>query len=122
MSTSKDMAIKHGITRPKIIATFHKNTKVLDNGCIIWTKMVNEHGYGQMGIALKQKTHAVFVHRFAWALKNGMDSLPIGGQQKGDRMVLNHICHNRICVNVNHLEVVLQSENNSRKKRKPKNA
>lgn len=121
MLTSKDIAIAHGITRAKIIATFHKNTKVLKNGCIVWTKSLNEGGYGQMGIALNKRTHPVYVHRFAWALKNGMAALPIGGQLKGSRHVLNHMCHNRACVNTNHLEVVLQSENISPDRRKPKN-
>jgi hypothetical protein len=35
-------------------------------------------------------------------------------------MVLNHICHNRKCVNTNHLEVILQSENNGLHKRRPR--
>jgi hypothetical protein len=51
-----------------------------------------------------------------------MAALPIGigGTTKGDKMVLNHLCHNRKCVNINHLEVILQSQNNSTAKRKPK--
>ena len=120
-----DQAIAWAITRPKIIATFHKNTKVQDDGCIVWTKGANENGYGRIGIGLKKlgkfHTHPVYVHRFAWALKHGMAALPIGSgsDRKGDRMVLNHICHNRACVNTNHLEVILQSENISPEKKKP---
>jgi hypothetical protein len=125
MPTNKDIAIAYGLTRPKIIKTFHKNTKVQDDGCIVWTKSVNECGYGVIGIAFRDedgKVHKnpVYAHRFAWALKHGMVALPIGGQLPGERMVLNHICHNRACVNTNHLEVILQSLNNSPEKRKPK--
>ena len=127
MITKKDRAIAHGITREKIIKTFHKNTKVQDDGCIIWTKSTNENGYGVMGIAYNDELgityrNPVFAHRFAWALKHGMAALPIGSgsERKGDRMVLNHICHNRACVNTNHLEVILQSKNSSPEKRKPR--
>ena len=52
--------------------------------------------------------------------KHGLAALPLGGQLKGERNVLNHICHNRLCVNTNHLEVILQSENLSCDKRKPR--
>jgi len=124
MPTNKDLAIAHGITRKKIVKTFHKNTKVQSNGCIVWTKSFNENGYGHICIKPPGKLwpSAVYVHRFAWALKHGMDALPIGSgsERKGDRMVLNHICYNRLCVNTNHLEVILQSENVGHEKRKPK--
>ena len=127
MQTNKDKAIEYALTRPRIIARFYKNTKVLDDGCIVWTKSTNEDGYGRMGVGFRDedgKVHKnpVYTHRFAWALKNGMASLPIGSgpDRKGDRMVLNHICHNRLCVNTNHLEVILQSQNISPSKRKPR--
>ena len=126
-STNKDKAIRHGISRTKIINTFNKNTKVQEDGCIVWTKSLNENGYGVMGIAFNDKSgityrNPVFAHRFAWALKHGMDALPIGSgsERRGDRMVLNHICHNRACVNTNHLEVILQSLNNSPEKKRPR--
>jgi hypothetical protein len=127
MITKKDRAIAHGITRARIINTFHKNTKVQDDGCIVWTKSTNENGYAVMGIAFNDELgityrNPVFAHRFAWALKHGMAALPLGSgsERKGDRMVLNHICHNRACVNTNHLEVILQSKNSSVEKRRPR--
>ena len=126
-STNKDKAIRHGISRPKIINTFNKNTKVQEDGCIVWTKATNDNGYGVMCIAFTDKSGIcyrtpVFAHRFAWAIKHGMAALPLGSgpERRGDRMVLNHICYNRACVNTNHLEVILQSENNSAEKRKPR--
>jgi hypothetical protein len=122
MSTKTDDAIAYGITRPKIVATFYKNTKVQDDGCIVWTKGTNENGYGKMCIKLKTTPIPVYTHRFAWALKHGMAALPIGSSndRKGDRMVLNHLCHNRACVNTNHLEVILQSLNASNDKKRPR--
>jgi hypothetical protein len=79
MLTNKDKAIAHGLAKPRIIKTFHKNTKVQDDGCIVWTKMVNEGGYGVMCITIrdeagKQYKNPVFVHRLAWALKHGMEA------------------------------------------------
>jgi hypothetical protein len=127
MLSNKDKAIAWGITRKKIIATFHKNSKPLDNGCIEWTKSVNENGYGNFGISISEsgrpKPCAVYAHRFAWALKHGIEALPlgIGRLGTGDRLVLNHICHNRKCVNTDHLEPIMHSENISPKKKKPKN-
>jgi len=127
MTTNKDRAIAHGITRSKIINTFHKNTMVQEDGCIVWTKSTNKNGYPVMGIAFndelgKTYRNPVFAHRFAWALKHGMAALPMGSgsERKGDRMVLNHICHNRKCVNTNHIEVILQSENISLQKKRPR--
>lgn len=125
MRSRRDKAIEVGITRAKSVKTFHKNTKVQDDGCIVWTKKIEINGYARFGITYKEKNIVnvpVYAHRFAWALRFGMDALPIGlgGNSKGDRLVLNHMCHNRSCVNTNHLEVILQSENMSKEKRKPK--
>ena len=128
MTTNKDRAIAHGITREKIIKTFNKNTIVQNDGCIVWTKMLNENGYGLMGIAFKDEAgityrNPIFVHRFAWALVHGIDALPNGSgpERKGDRIVLNHTCHNRKCVNTDHMEAILQSENTSLGKKRPRN-
>lgn len=127
MPTNKDIAIRHGITSDRIVATFHRNTKVQDNGCIVWTKRIALNGYGTMNISIignsgKRTITPVYVHRFAWALKFGMAALPIGvgGTTKGDKLVINHLCYNPACVNTNHLEVILQSLNTSVEKKKPR--
>jgi hypothetical protein len=41
-------------------------------------------------------------HRLAWELTNG--AIPEG-------MVIDHLCRNRACVNLNHLRLVSQQEN-----------
>jgi len=127
MLSKKDAAIAFGINRQITVDTFYKNSKVLDNGCIEWTKTVSEGGYGRFGISCRDLEDnvvyiTVYAHRFSWALKHGIEALPIGlgGTTKGDRHVLNHICHNRLCVNTNHLEVILQSLNMSPEKKKPR--
>ena len=128
MPSNKDIAINWAIHRERTIKTFHKNTKVQDDGCIVWTKSISPNGYGTMNVKIignsgKRTVTPVYVHRFAWALKFGMAALPIGiggTGTKDDHLVLNHLCFNRSCVNTNHLEVILKSENNSYEKRKPR--
>ena len=125
--SNKDKAIQVGINREKTVKTFYKNCKVQDDGCIVWTRKIEPSGYARFGISCRDEDNniiyiPVYAHRFAWALKFGMDALPIGlgGKTKGDRLVLNHICYNRKCVNTNHLEVILQSVNMSPEKKKPR--
>ena len=128
MPSNKDIAINWAIHRERTINTFHKNTKVQDDGCIVWTKSISPNGYGTMNVKIignsgKRTVTPVYVHRFAWALKFGMAALPIGiggTGTKDDHLVLNHLCFNRSCVNTNHLEVILKSQNNSYEKRKPR--
>jgi hypothetical protein len=128
MSSKKDKAIAYGITRPKIVANFHKNTKAQEDGCIVWTKSVNESKYGRLCVGIKDADNKVsnvqiYAHRFSWALNRGIENLPpgIGRLGKGDRLEINHICHNRRCVNADHMEVIMHSENNSSEKKRPKN-
>lgn len=127
MISNKDKAIAHGITSERIVNTFHKHTKVQEDGCIVWIKKIALNGYGTMNINIvgnsgKRTITPIYVHRFAWALKFGMAALPIGigGTAKGDKLVLNHLCHNASCVNTNHMEVILQSLNTSVEKKKPR--
>lgn len=115
MPSKKDQSIAYAIKRPKIINTFYKNGLIQDDGCIVWQAALSKTGYGRMCIG----TTDILAHRFAWALAHGIDKLPIGDNSPGDRMVLNHLCYNRACVNINHLEVILKSQNSSKEKRKP---
>ena len=82
--------------------------------CEQWTKSINERGYGQAWIHGKKYK----AHRAIWIDANG--EIPEG-------MVVDHKCHNeaakagecaggatcthRACVNLEHLQLVSQSEN-----------
>jgi len=82
--------------------------------CIQWHKSLNDRGYGQEFYNGKNTK----AHRAEWMRVNG--SIPEG-------FVLDHICHNeaaakgecaggatcshRACVNLDHLQLVSQSEN-----------
>ena len=66
--------------------------------CINWDKSIRDTGYGQTFFRGK----VMRAHRVAWIKANG--EIP-------DGMVIDHMCRNRACVNVEHLRVVTQREN-----------
>ena len=121
MLSKKDQAIKENILKPHAVQTFYKYIKIVGD-CHLWQGQITDKGYGRFDIYLKGNNHSVAVrpHRFAYALKHGFDALPAGSDGKGERMVINHLCHNRSCVNPGHLEPVTHKENVSVEKRKPK--
>lgn len=67
-------------------------------GCIEWGGHINQCGYGRITIGGKRST----VHRLAWELEFG--PIPDGKQ-------LDHICHNRKCINTKHLRLCTPLEN-----------
>lgn len=66
--------------------------------CLIWNGNVLNSGYGQM----RDSGRMVLVHRWAWSQVNG----PIP-----DEMQIDHICHNRLCVNPDHLRLATAKQN-----------
>ena len=98
-------------TRQAIPATlselYQRAVLVPLSGCLIWSGRMNQSGYGQIGIS---RNHAaelgigqtILVHRLAWDLANG----PVP-----DGLQLDHLCRNRSCINVAHLELVTPSQN-----------
>lgn len=69
-------------------------TAAVSTPCALWAGPLNERGYGLDG--------GRAAHKVAWQAKHG--ALPAG-------LVLDHLCRNRACVNVDHLEAVTQREN-----------
>ena len=71
--------------------------------CVLWLGSVNEQGYGRVyGFGSRRSKRA---HVIAWEKVNGC--VPHGLQ-------LDHLCRNRACINVEHLEVVTSKENTLR--------
>lgn len=77
---------------------FYDLCKILDNGCWQWLAGKTSAGYGVFYV----EKHPVYSHRLAWTLANG--EVPAG-------MVIDHLCRNRACCNVSHMEAVSRGEN-----------
>jgi hypothetical protein len=68
--------------------------------CWIWTASLNNNGYGQIR-SPTQKT-MIAAHRLSYELNIG--KIPIGFE-------IDHICHNKICINPSHLRLATHSQN-----------
>lgn len=66
--------------------------------CKPWVGQISPEGYGR----LTGTGHHRYAHRAAWEQANG--PIPAG-------MQIDHLCRNRRCVEVTHLEAVTQAEN-----------
>lgn len=66
--------------------------------CYVWQGPLDRDGYGTFHFRRKGRR----AHRVAWFMTRG--PIPEG-------MVINHICKNRACVNVQHLQMVTAREN-----------
>lgn len=78
--------------------------KVEPNGvCWEWAASRKPNGYGQFGMPGRRSPQ--LAHRVAYELLVG--PIPEG-------LCLDHLCRNRGCVNVDHLEPVTQGENTRR--------
>lgn len=73
-----------------------------DGDCVIWLGARNNRGYGSVGVGGKR---TALVHRHVYEATVA----PIPAD-----MTIDHLCRNKLCVNVEHLEVVTRSENSKR--------
>ena len=80
---------------------FRRYLRPADNGCIEWTGGRLPKGYGMFWSG----TARVYAHRWAYEAEHG----PIP-----DGLHIDHLCRNRRCVNVAHLEAVTSGENTRR--------
>lgn len=69
--------------------------------CWNWTASVTKQGYGQFSIGGRHG-HKLYAHRYSFELVNG--DIPSGLQ-------IDHICHNRKCVNPEHLRLATNKQN-----------
>lgn len=87
-----------GVELPTWEQRFWSNVnKEADHGCWEWLAATT-NGYGQF----KAQGRQAPAHRISWELLNG----PIP-----ERMLVDHRCHNRQCVNPEHLRLVTNAQN-----------
>lgn len=82
----------------KAARTLEAKGLAISNGCTVWAGYIARNGYGYMSFR-GVRTEA---HRVAWTLANG----PIP-----DGMEIDHRCHNRACMNADHLRLATTSQN-----------
>lgn len=72
-------------------------------GCWEWAAYKVAKGYGRFGFRRKGKSMMFASHRFSYEIAKG--EIPAG-------LVIDHICHNKGCVNPDHLRAVTTKQNN----------
>lgn len=77
---------------------------VREGDCHVWQGAVQSSGYGSVASGVKGKT--VLAHRAIFLELVG----PIE-----DGLTVDHLCQNKLCMNVFHMEIVTRSENARRK-------
>lgn len=68
--------------------------------CIVWGGTIAQHGYGRIDRKINRKTHSQYVHRL-------ITNAP-------PEMTVDHLCRNRACFRIDHLEIVTNDENLNR--------
>lgn len=90
----------------KIISKILEN----ENGCWLWQGAVFNKPYGQYGqirLLTKAGSKVSRAHRVSY--EHFVDKIPKG-------LELDHLCHETLCVNPDHLEAVTHTENMKRRK------
>ena len=75
--------------------------KYFKTKCVKWPGYIDKAGYGKATVRGKSKS----AHRLIWEILKG--SIPPG-------LVIDHLCFNRACVNIRHMEVTTISKNSER--------
>ena len=80
----------------------HTGVKVNTDDCMLWALSKNNEGYAQIAIDGVSRR----VHRVLYELAHGA---------LDDGLVVDHLCENTACINIDHLEAVTHRENILRK-------
>lgn len=95
-------------TRIKLLNVLHENAGESDKKCQLWTGLTDRHGYGYYRFMSNKKRIKVHVHRLAYFLNH--DCQPLCSSKH-----VSHLCHNKLCINNDHLSYESAANNNSRK-------
>jgi len=91
---------KTSIVYCSLLCRFKNNITKISNDCWHWTGRFDEDGYGKINYAKKTKR----THRLSYELHVG----PIP-----EKLLVLHKCHDRKCVNPDHLKIGTNDENMS---------
>jgi hypothetical protein len=79
---------------------------VVEGECLTWTGAPMKNGYGTVSWNGKRW----LIHRAIWT--ETCSPIPAG-------LTIDHLCRNKVCVNVRHMEVVTLAENSRRLQTRP---
>lgn len=89
--------------RDDVVGRILSRSERSPDGCITWGGTKDANGYGKV----HWRGRGWMVHRAIWTVQ-------IGPIPTDDDWTIDHLCRNRACVNVEHLEVVTRWENTRR--------
>jgi len=92
--------LKESLAEQKILHSILCN---INTKCWIWSRTISPDGYGIVFLNKK----AIRAHRLSYSIFK---------ENIKENMQINHSCHNRACVNPEHLEQVTHAKNGSREK------
>lgn len=106
LSSVQQASIRLGLKNPRVKSNIDKIMRRVmisehsfnETPCWIWTGKTSREGYGVISINNKRRR----AHRYAWEYFNGVLK---------KELVIDHLCKNRNCVNILHLEPVPNTEN-----------
>lgn len=90
--------LKTKLIRASSMEDYFLSHTAWEKGCLIWTGGKTGNGYGLGSVEGKKK----LAHRYAWERAKG--PIPKGA-------FIDHICHTRACVNVEHLRLTTNQQN-----------
>lgn len=70
--------------------------------CLLFAGSINGDGYGVIQVKTDGKWSSRNIHRIIY--QNAYGDIPAG-------LVIDHICRNRSCINLNHLQAISNAEN-----------
>jgi hypothetical protein len=84
-------------------------------GCLLWTGSKNAGGYGLIMVTIPNRPGrpvAMLAHRVAFAQAKGVGALPPGKSGlTREKLVIDHKCNQRACVEPSHLRTIPQGLN-----------
>ena len=86
----------------KVKKRFYSKIIKIDDNCIDYKSNKSTQGYSTQSFRINNKTQSCFAHRLSWFFS---------GRLFTEGLVLDHICRNRFCINVDHLREVTRAEN-----------
>lgn len=77
---------------------------VTKDSCHLWIRATQSRGYGTASIRFEGGNAQVTTHRAAWIAKH-KTNIPTD-------KTIDHLCRNKTCINVDHMEIVSRADNN----------